>query len=274
MCGGGDRWRSGEIGELEDAGAQRVWEHNACVQPTSSAVLAGAGKQGDDCVGEDSRRCSVRVEMRAGEAKSKGVPHSWTLAHLAMRHASGSAAANAWLHRAGVGCGSCVLEIVVSSRPVTFTRVHTRQVCSDHTALRARAVLSTLGPRPSIRSSGHRSQVASQRSDHPYAAPWSTRRARRALLECARSLSRRALSRCSLPSLSIVGLSSSFALSLLRLPQPRFAAAADAGSGAALIWHFFWWRAKSRLASRPLKTAPQQHAAPTAQQALAWVPEQ
>ena len=24
--------------------AQRVWEHNACVQPTSSAVLAGAGK--------------------------------------------------------------------------------------------------------------------------------------------------------------------------------------------------------------------------------------
>ena len=201
--GGGDRWRSGEIGELEDAGAQRVWEHNACVQPTSSAVLAGAGKQGDDCVGEDSRRCSVRVEMRAGEAKSKGVPHSWTLAHLAMRHASGSAAANAWLHRAGVGCGSCVLEIVVSSRPVTFTRVHTRQVCSDHTALRARAVLSTLGPRPSIRSSGHRSQVASQRSDHPYAsqrsdhpyaAPWSTRRARRALLERARSLSRRALS--------------------------------------------------------------------------------
>ena len=191
---GGDRWRSGEIGELEDAGAQRVWEHNACVQPTSSAVLAGAGKQGDDCVGEDSRRCSVRVEMRAGEAKSKGVPHSWTLAHLAMRHASGSAAASAWLHRAGVGCGSCVLEIVVSSRPVTFTRVHTRQVCSDHTALRARAVLSTLGPRPSIRSSGHRSQVASQRSDHPYAAPWSTRRARRALLERARSLSRRALS--------------------------------------------------------------------------------
>jgi hypothetical protein len=67
--------------------------------------------------------------MRAGEAKSKGVPHSWTLAHLAMRHASGSAAANAWLHRAGVGCGSCVLEIVVSSRPVTFTRVHTRHGC-------------------------------------------------------------------------------------------------------------------------------------------------
>ena len=134
--GGGDRWRSGEIGELEDAGAQRVWEHNACVQPTSSAVLAGAGKQGDDCVGEDSRRCSVRVEMRAGEAKSKGVPHSWTLAHLAMRHASGSAAANVWLHR-GVGCGSCVLEIVVSSRPVTFTRVHTRQVCSDHSSHRS-----------------------------------------------------------------------------------------------------------------------------------------
>ena len=135
----GWRRRSGEIGELEDAGAQRVWEHNACVQPTSSAVLAGAGKQGDDCVGEDSRRCSVRVEMRAGEAKSKGVPHSWTLAHLAMRHASGSAAANVWLHR-GVGCGSCVLEIVVSSRPVTFTRVHTRQVsCSDRTPLCAHA---------------------------------------------------------------------------------------------------------------------------------------
>ena len=135
--GGGDRWRSGEIGELEDAGAQRVWEHNACVQPTSSAVLAGAGKQGDDCVGEDSRRCSVRVEMRAGEAKSKGVPHSWTLAHLAMRHASGSAAANAWLHR-GVGCGSCVLEIVVQARARLLLLASTRVRCAPITPLCAR----------------------------------------------------------------------------------------------------------------------------------------
>jgi hypothetical protein len=40
--------RSGEIGKLEDAGwSSEGWEHNACVQPTSSAVLAGAGKQGD-----------------------------------------------------------------------------------------------------------------------------------------------------------------------------------------------------------------------------------
>ena len=37
--------RSGSLKTL--AGAQRVWEHNACVQPTSSAVLAGAGKQGN-----------------------------------------------------------------------------------------------------------------------------------------------------------------------------------------------------------------------------------
>jgi hypothetical protein len=40
--------RSGDIGELEDAGwSSEGWEHNACVQPTSSAVLAGARKQGD-----------------------------------------------------------------------------------------------------------------------------------------------------------------------------------------------------------------------------------
>ena len=243
--GGGDRWRSGEIGELEDAGAQRVWEHNACVQPTSSAVLAGAGKQGDDCVGEDSRRCSVRVEMRAGEAKSKGVPHSWTLAHLAMRHASGSAAANAWLHRAGVGCGSCVLEIVVSSRPVTFTRVHTRQVCSDHTALRARAVLSTLGPRPSIRSSGHRSEVASQRPGRPYAAPWRTRRA---LLECARSLSRRARSLpLSPPSRSSVSRRAPLSacggfLSRGSRPPPMPAAAPRPSGTSSGAWRSPAWR--------------------------------
>ena len=203
----GDRWRSGEIGELEDAGAQRVWEHNACVQPTSSAVLAGAGKQGDDCVGEDSRRCSVRVEMRAGEAKSKGVPHSWTLAHLAMRHASGSAAANAWLHRAGVGCGSCVLEIVVSSRPVTFTRVHTRQVCSDHTALRAHAPFC-LRSVPALRSGvldiGLRSRLSGPTIPTP---PPGALGALGALSSNARarSLAARSLSR-SLPSLSIVGL--------------------------------------------------------------------
>jgi hypothetical protein len=102
-----------------------------------------------------------------------------------------------------------VLEIVVSSRPVTFTCVHTRQVCSDHTALRARAVSSTLGPRPSIRSSGTRSEVASQRPGRPYA--WSTRlehsaRSARSPRTLALALSPRALSR-SLPSLSIVGLS-------------------------------------------------------------------
>jgi hypothetical protein len=46
---GGDRGRSGgdrgEIGDLEDAGwSSEGWEHKARVQPTSSAVLAGAGR--------------------------------------------------------------------------------------------------------------------------------------------------------------------------------------------------------------------------------------
>ena len=130
--------------------------------------------------------------MRAGEAKSNGVPHSWSLAHLAMRHASGSAAANACIVVWAVGH---VFFIVISSRPVShlYSHPHASGARSDHTSGSARFP-SKLGPRPSIRSSGHRSQVASQRSDHPYAAPWSTRRARRALLEPARSLSRRALS--------------------------------------------------------------------------------
>ena len=187
--------------------------------------------------------------------------------------------------RARFGSGECmhvpgvghVFFIVIRSRPVSyrFTHIHTRQVRAPITpALALHAFRAKLGPRPSIQSSGHRSQAASQRSDHPYAAPWSTRRARRALLERARSLSRRALSPAlSPPSRSSVSLVE-LALSLWRLPQLSFAAAADAGSGAAPIWHFFWWVAKFRLASAPLKTVPQRHAAPTAQQVLAWEPEQ
>ena len=82
------------------------------------------------------------------------------------------------------------------------------------------------------------------------------------------SLSPRALSR-SLPTLSIVCVSSSFALGLWRLLQSSFAAAVDDGSGAAPSWHVFWWVAKFRLALLLLKTMPQWHAAPTTQQALA-----
>ena len=194
--------------------------------------------------------------------------------------ASGSAAANAWLHRAGVGCGSCVLEIVVSSRPVTFTRVHTRQVCSDHTALRARAVLSRSVPalRSGVLDIGLRSRLSGPTIPTRLSGPTIPTPPPGALGALgalssnarARSLAARSLPLSPLPldRRSLVEL----ALSLWRLPQLSFAAAADAGSGAAPIWHFFWWVAKVRLASAPLKTAPQRHAAPTAQQALAWAP--
>jgi hypothetical protein len=62
--GGSRGGRSGEIGELEDAGwSSEGWEHNACVQPTCSAVLAGPGG-GSKGMCREGLKMVFRVKMR------------------------------------------------------------------------------------------------------------------------------------------------------------------------------------------------------------------
>ena len=176
---------------------------------------------------------------------TKGVPHSWTLAHLAMRHASGSAAANAWLHR-GVGCGSCVLEIVVSSRPVTFTRVHTRQVsCSDRTPLCAHAPFR-LRSVPALRSGVLDIGLGSRLSGPTIPTPPPGALGALSSNARARSLAARSLAALSPPSRSSVSCRASLSaccgfLSRGSRPPPMLAAAprpsgTSSGGGRSPAW--------------------------------------